>query len=91
MGWELVDTQPNGVQVFIDGNFRLTITCIETRNLHDWVWDTIDGNTQPALSRRWEYRLWEGALFKGVFNTRDEAGVVVSKLREAAMKKKGKK
>lgn len=87
MGWELVDEQPNGIRTFIDGVFRLTITHIKTMNIHDWVWNDIDGKPTPAVSERDTFKLWHGAHLVLVTQHRDEVLKVVSQLRTKDMEK----
>jgi len=91
MGWELVAETSDGIRTFIDGNFRLSITHIVTVNIQDYCWNTIDGKPTPPIAEKTEYRLWEGAYFKGVFHDREKVQEVVSSLRQRAMEKRGRK
>lgn len=85
MGWELVDTQPDGTRVFIDGVFRLTITHIVTINIHEYCWSEIDGKPVPIKLERDHYKLWNGAQYVGPFGNREDVARVVSQLREKNM------
>lgn len=91
MSWEKVSEPGQIPETYIDGNFRLTITRIETVNINDYCWNTIDGKPTPPIARKTEYRLWNGAYFTGVYNDREKVQEVVSNLRQRAMEKRGRK
>lgn len=85
MAWSEL-TEPGSVdRVLLDPPFMIRIRLIETYNINALANDLTNGKQPEPLRAREEIRLWNGALFVGCFDNRDEVKRIVRQLREKAM------
>lgn len=88
MAWSDVTDKNDTDRVLIDPPFCVKIRRIQTINIQQAADALTNGQPVEIVREREEIRLWNGALFVGCFEDRDEVQQIVRQLRQKAMNRR---